>query len=222
MKLITRWNALPGKMLDDILAKSCEQCERLWTGNDYARLMRWCVGRDAAGHEIWQRRVVCIGCHAKLGNPMKAADHPRWQAYPVYDAAYERLTEAVASGEISTEPLGVLPEEAAEIALAGKPVGLDELIAAILRGEWPLEHAREQFAARGVTLGFCDVDTDVVELAHRLGPGSYAALMFEEGARLLRFDHDQIKVLKPHRAGTQLDLSDVSTITLRRVETTSL
>ena len=128
MKLVTRWNATSGKMLNSILAKGCEQCERLWTGNDYARLMRWCVGRDAVGHEIWQRRVVCVGCHARLGNSMKAADHPRWQEYPVYDAAYERLTEAVARGEISPEPLGVLAEEAAEIALcrqAGRAGGAD-------------------------------------------------------------------------------------------------
>ncbi len=149
---------------------------------------------------------------------MKAADHPRWQEYPVYDSAYGRLTEAVARGEISPEPLGVLPEEVAESALAARPVGLAELIGAVLRGEPSLEHAREDFVAHGVTLGFCDIDTDVVEVAHRLGPNSYAALMFQDGARLLRFDHGQIKVLKPHRAGARLDLTDVSTMTINREE----
>jgi hypothetical protein len=105
MKLITSWNARPGKMLDDILAKDCEQCKRLGMSNGCARLVRWRVGTDAAGHEIWQRRAVCIGCHARHGNPMRASDHPRWLEYPVYDAAYERLTDAVAMGEVYPEPL---------------------------------------------------------------------------------------------------------------------
>lgn len=112
MKLVTRWNATSGKMLDNILAKGCAQCERLGISNGYARLVRWCVGRDAAAHEIWQRRVVCVGCHARLGNSMKAADHPR----SVYDAAYVRLTDAVMLGEIYLEPLEVLREEGEEIA----------------------------------------------------------------------------------------------------------
>jgi hypothetical protein len=118
MKLVTRWNATSGRMLDDILAKGCEQCERLGIPNGYARLVRWMVGTDAAGHAIWQRRVVCAGCHARLGSPMKANDHPRWREYPIYDAAYERLTDAVMMGEIHPEPLAILPEEAREIVLA--------------------------------------------------------------------------------------------------------
>ena len=52
-------------------------------------------------------------------------------------------------------------------------------------------------------------------------------LCSRNGARLLRFDHDQIKVLKPHgqikvlkprRAGARLDLTDVSTMTISREE----
>jgi hypothetical protein len=164
MKLIVGWNALPGKMLDAILAKGCEQCERLGIANNLACLVRWKVATDAAGHEIWQRRIVCCGCHARLGNSMKAADHPRWLEYPVYDSAYQRLTDAVAMGEIRPEPSVILPEEAVELR-AAKPVALTDLLAAIPQ-EPVLACAHREAAAGRLIVAPAPPDADILALGH--------------------------------------------------------
>jgi hypothetical protein len=120
-------------------------------------------------------------------------------------------------GEVSPTPLSVLPEEVAELKRAATQVELTELIGTILGGGRLLEFAQREFVDHGVVLGFCEID-DLADLAHALEPGSYAALVFPDGARLVKFEHDQVKILKAHRAGARLDLSDVSIMTINREE----
>ena len=97
MNLVTRWGALPNTRIDDLLAEGCKQCDRLGVAHTLARLVRWRVGADAAGVPIDQVRLVCCHCHVRLGTALKMTDHPNWREYPEYDAAYAKLTDAVAS-----------------------------------------------------------------------------------------------------------------------------
>ncbi len=135
-----------------------------------------------------------------MGNALPHREHPRLASYPLWS---EDLSEELTL------------EEDAEIVLAARPVRLTELLAEIPRAPC-LEHVRREFSANDTVVGYGLVESDLAELAPVVGVGKYAALEFRDaGARLLRFERDLVKLLTPYRAGTRLDLSDVSILRLK-------
>ena len=142
MNLVTRWGALPNTRIDGLLAEGCKQCDRLGVAHTLARLVRWRVGTDAAGMPIDQVRLVCCHCHARLGTALKMADHPNWREYPEYDAAYAKLTDAVASVSFGDV-------DAARKLCRKSPSLLLEEVAEIMRGG----PAAEAFRPRRMSVG---------------------------------------------------------------------
>jgi hypothetical protein len=192
MRLIVPWNVASPRLQALLGAREgCPHCNC-----DTARLVRHFAGGSDAHVQIW---LSCVRCGAKLGGPQPHVDHLRFRSYPVWR---EGLAE------------DLLDEEVAELERC-RPVSLSELLEALPR-ERILAHAHHHAITVGLMVGEGATDAIIAEFASLVGPDSYyAAPGFEDGARLVRFAPEGVKVLTPHRrAGDRLDLSDVSILRL--------